>query len=56
MSIVEATAPRKTGFRFERWAPLILLGGAFLIYVVIALATDQAQYLSIDNLITILVL
>jgi ribose transport system permease protein len=54
MSIAEDTPRRKAGFRFERWAPLILLGGALVIYVVVALVTGQAQYLTFDNLIAIL--
>ncbi|BBU54353.1 sugar ABC transporter permease [Mameliella alba] len=54
MSIAEDTPRRKAGFRFERWAPLILLGGALAIYVVVALVTGQAQYLTFDNLIAIL--
>jgi ribose transport system permease protein len=54
MSIAEDTPPRKTGFRFERWAPLILLGGAFAIYVIVAVATGQTQYLTFENLIAIL--
>ncbi|MDD9733320.1 ABC transporter permease [Mameliella sp. AT18] len=54
MSIAEDTPRRKVGFRFERWAPLILLGGALAIYVVVALVTGQAQYLTFDNLIAIL--
>jgi ribose transport system permease protein len=54
VSIADDIPRRKTGFRFERWAPLILLGGAFLIYVGVALATNQAQYLTFDNLIAIL--
>ena len=47
-------APRAAGFRFERWAPLILLAGAFAIYVAVALATGQGQYLTADNVIAIL--
>ena len=54
MSIAEDTPRRKGGFRFERWAPLMLLGGALAIYVVVALVTGQAQYLTFDNLIAIL--
>lgn len=55
MSASDANPPRKpkTGFRLERWAPLILLGGAFAIYIGVALATGQAQYLTFDNLIAI---
>ncbi|MFC0160774.1 ABC transporter permease [Mameliella alba] len=54
MSIAEDTPRRKAGFRFERWAPLILLGGALAIYVLVTLVTGQAQYLTFDNLIAIL--
>ncbi|QDY70416.1 ABC transporter permease [Qingshengfaniella alkalisoli] len=54
MSVHSDTSPRRKAFRFERWAPLILLGGSFLIYVLVALATDQTQYLTFDNLIAIL--
>ncbi|WP_102109444.1 ABC transporter permease [Oceaniglobus roseus] len=54
MSLAEDTPPRATGFRFERWAPLILLAGAALIYVAVAIGTGQAQYLTLDNLIAIL--
>ncbi|GGL71405.1 ABC transporter permease [Wenxinia marina] len=54
MSVSGDPAPRRPAFRFERWAPLILLGGAFAIYVVVAFATGQAQYLTFENLIAIL--
>ncbi len=54
MSIASDMPPIKRGFRFDRWAPLLLLGGAFLIYVVVAIATGQTQYLTFDNLIAIL--
>ena len=46
MSLASDAPPARTGFRFERWAPLILLVGAFVIYVIVAVATDQTQYLS----------
>ncbi|WHZ33353.1 ABC transporter permease [Sagittula sp. MA-2] len=54
MSLASDAPPARTGFRFERWAPLILLVGAFVIYVIVAVATDQTQYLSFGNLIAIL--
>lgn len=41
-------------FRFERWAPALLLGLALLVYVGIALGTGQSQYLTFDNLISVL--
>lgn len=53
MSEVSASSAA-TGFRFERWAPVILLGIAFAIYVAIAVATGQTQYLTLSNLIAIL--
>lgn len=56
MSLSQSSPVRKpkTGFRLERWAPLFLLGGASLIYVGVALATGQGQYLTFDNLIAII--
>lgn len=54
MSIASDTPTIKRGFRFDRWAPLLLLGGAFLIYIVVVIATEQTQYLTFDNLIAIL--
>ncbi|SFD83196.1 ABC transporter permease [Roseivivax sediminis] len=54
MSAADTPAPTRAGFRFERWAPLILLAGAFAIYVIVAVATDQTQYLTLENLIAIL--
>ena len=47
-------SPPRFVFRFERWAPALLLGLALLIYVGIALGTGQTQYLTFDNLISIL--
>jgi len=46
-------SPPKAGFRFDRWAPALLLGFALLVYAVIAIATDQAQYLTFSNLVSI---
>lgn len=46
--------PRRVVFRFDRWAPALLLGIALLAYIAIALATGQRQYLTFDNLISIL--
>ncbi|MGY3439680.1 MULTISPECIES: ABC transporter permease [unclassified Marinovum] len=54
MSVASDPATQKPGFRFERWAPLILLAGAFAIYIAVALATGQGQYLTLSNLIAIL--
>jgi ribose transport system permease protein len=48
-----AAQPRPR-FRFERWAPALLLGGAVAIYFSIALWTGQTQYLTFQNLIAIL--
>ncbi len=53
MSESAETGPA-TGLRFERWAPVILLACAFGIYAAVALGTGQAQYLTLDNLTTIL--
>lgn len=47
-------APKKKGFRFEVWAPAILLAGALALYVLIAVATGQTQYLTVSNFISIL--
>lgn len=53
MSDIGMTPPRFT-FRFERWAPALLLGIALLAYVGIAVGTGQTQYLTFENLISIL--
>lgn len=53
MTDIGLPPPRFT-FRFERWAPALLLGIALLIYVGIAVGTGQTQYLTFDNLISIL--
>ncbi|WP_108483162.1 ABC transporter permease [Oceaniglobus ichthyenteri] len=53
MSVTDNT-PAKPGFRFEKWAPVILLALAFGLYVAIALITDQTQYLTFGNLVAIL--
>jgi ribose transport system permease protein len=57
MSVVTSSPPTRTrrgGFKFERNAPAILLAIAVAIYVAIAYATGQTQYLTLDNLIGIL--
>ena len=46
-------SPPKAGFRFDRWAPALLLGIALVIYIAIALSTNQAQYLTFGNLVAI---
>ncbi|MEE9455393.1 MAG: ABC transporter permease [Paracoccaceae bacterium] len=40
--------------RIARFAPVLLLLAAFAIYIGIALATDQSQYLTFDNLLGLL--
>ena len=44
----------KTGFRFEVWAPAILLVSALAIYILITVGTGQTQYLTVSNLISIM--
>jgi len=53
MSDIGANAPRFV-FRFDRWAPALLLCIALLVYVGIAIWTRQTQYLTLENLISIL--
>ena len=53
MSDIGMTRPRFT-FRFERWAPALLLVLALLVYVAIAIGTGQTQFLTFDNLVSIL--
>ncbi|WP_375174623.1 ABC transporter permease [Pseudooceanicola sp.] len=50
----DSPPPVRKSFRFDRWAPVLLLGGAFAIYLGVAIATGQTQYLTFDNLIAIL--
>lgn len=45
--------PPKAGLRFDRWAPALLLAIALLVYAGIAIATGQTQYLTVDNLVSI---
>ncbi|ODT71096.1 MAG: ABC transporter permease [Pelagibacterium sp. SCN 63-23] len=47
-------APARFSFRFERWAPALLLFVALLVYVAIAVGRGQTQYLTFDNLVSIL--
>ena len=51
-----ATTAGRSGprFRFERWAPALLLAAAFALYAGIAVATGQTQYLTLGNLVSIL--
>ncbi|MGF1622406.1 MAG: ABC transporter permease [Rhodomicrobiaceae bacterium] len=52
---VPASSPAPSGaFRLERIAPIILLAGAFSIYAGIAVATNQTQYLTLENLVSLL--
>ncbi|MDB5537119.1 MAG: transporter permease [Devosia sp.] len=53
MTDLIATRPTLT-FRFDRWAPALLLAIALLAYIAIALYTGQTQYLTVDNLISVL--
>jgi ribose transport system permease protein len=46
--------PSGRRFRFERWAPALLLAAAFALYAGIAVATGQTQYLTLGNLVSIL--
>ncbi len=46
-------SPPRSGFRFDRWAPALLLGIALAVYIAIALSTNQAQYLTFGNLVSI---
>lgn len=48
---VPAARPK---FRFERWAPALLLAAAVAIYIVACLVTGQTQYLSWTNLLAVL--
>ena len=45
MSVVTSdSAPAAPApFRYERWAPVILLGAIVLLYIIIAIATGQSQ-------------
>lgn len=56
MSDVIADQPRRAAprFRFDRWAPALLLLAAVTIYVVACIATGQTQYLSWNNLLAVL--
>ncbi len=49
-----ASPRRSSGFRFDRYAPAILVVLALLIYAIVALGLQQSQYLTLDNLIAIL--
>jgi ribose transport system permease protein len=54
MSDIAMPTPRRRGFRFDRYAPAILVVLALLIYTLLAVALGQPQYLTVDNLISIL--
>ena len=55
MTDIPASMPlRRRSFRFERYAPAILVVLALLIYCVVAFSSQQVQYLTVDNLIAIL--
>ncbi|KXF77881.1 ABC transporter permease [Paramesorhizobium deserti] len=50
---VEQVPERRPKFRFDRWAPALLLLTAILIYVVACLTTVQTQYLNWNNLLAV---
>ena len=54
MSLAVPSKPGPRGLRFESYAPAILLAAAFGLYVAIAVATDQTQYLTFSNLVATL--
>ena len=54
MSDTAMISSPKTGFRFEVWAPAILLVSALAIYILITVGTGQTQYLTVSNLISIM--
>ena len=47
-------APRKSGFKFERYASGFLLLASIVLYIVLVVASGQTRYLSFDNLVSIL--
>lgn len=53
ISVSKASAGRPR-FRFDRWAPALLLLTAVLIYVLACVVTGQTQYLSWNNLLAVL--
>jgi ribose transport system permease protein len=54
MTTATSTLPTRPRFRFERWAPALLLAAAFALYAGIAVATGQTQYMTVGNLVSIL--
>jgi ribose transport system permease protein len=54
--VAAASLPAKASpkFRFDRWAPALLLLAAVTIYVVACVVTGQTQYLSWTNLLAVL--
>ena len=48
------TVAARPRFRFERWAPALVLAAAFATYAGIAINSGQTQYLTPDNLVGIL--
>lgn len=53
MAADQGRAPRAK-FRFERWAPAILLAGAVVLYIGACHVTGQTQYLTWGNLLAVL--
>lgn len=54
MSSANAAHSGVPRWSIERLAPALLVAGALVVYALIALATSQSQYLSIDNLVGML--
>ncbi|WP_417580950.1 ABC transporter permease [Pelagibacterium sp.] len=52
-SVTESLRARPK-FRFERWAPAILLAGAVILYILACIITGQTQYLTWGNLLAVL--
>lgn len=46
-------APARPRFRFERWAPAILLAAAIILYIGACIVTGQTQYLTWNNLLAV---
>lgn len=47
-------APRRSGFRFDRYASGFLLLASIVLYVGLVVVSGQTKYLSVDNLVSIL--
>lgn len=52
--IFEKIFEENAGFKFEKWAPALLLSTAILIYIIVCIVTGQTQYLTLDNLLAVI--